>query len=106
MNIRDQYCPNANCRFHLLKLSGNIVIHSRVQSRFRCNHCYKTWVAHRNKMHFGLKSGERKVMVTGYLLKEQGMTIRKAAETLRVSPSTILRFKRRIENFAFSLDFC
>lgn len=106
MNIREQSCPNENCRFHLLKLSGNIVIHSRVQRRFRCNNCRKTWVSHRNKMHFGLKSGERKVLVTRYLLKEEGMTIRKVAELLHVSPSTILRFKRRIENFAFSLDFC
>lgn len=74
------------------------MIHSRKESRFRCNCCGKTWVGHRESMHYGLRSGERKIMVTGYMLGE-GFSIRHIAKMLSISPSTVQRFKKRIANF-------
>lgn len=96
MNIRDQYCPNETCKYYHKELAGNVVVHSRKQNRFRCSSCRKTWVAHINEVHYGLKTGERKVIVTRYLLETEEMSIRGVAQFLGVSPSTVQRFKKRL----------
>ena len=104
MTIRNQSCPNENCKFFRLSQMGNVVVHSQKLKRFRCSECRKTWVQHRNELHYGLKSGARKMLVTKYLLFEQNMSIRGVAQMLQVSPSTVQRFKKRLASFDGQLE--
>jgi len=92
--IRDQSCPNEACGFYQLKNQGNIVIHGKRPPRIKCTKCGKTWVAYRNEFHYGLRSDNRRIFAALKLL-EQGMSVRKIASHVHVSPTTVQRWKSK-----------
>jgi transposase-like protein len=93
MDTTTQHCLNQSCTHYQQVGSGNITIHSRVQQRFRCTKCHKTWVSHRDESHYKLKTDTQKIKRAKQLLY-YGISIRQAAKLLQVSPSTIQRWKK------------
>lgn len=75
-------------------MAGNIVAHGKDPQRYRCKACKMTWVAHRQHVRFGLRTDYEKFQRAEYFLKS-GMTIRKTAREINVSPSTIHRWKSK-----------
>jgi len=55
MNAVEQYCSNSNCPKRGLIGQANIKIHSRVEGRFRCIACGRTFSATTGTPFFGLK---------------------------------------------------
>lgn len=96
-SVRNQICPNKYCRFHELTLEGNIVVHGQKYPRFKCKACSKTWVIHRRESHYGLRKNPQNVISALKFLKE-GLSIRKVAELVGVTPGTIHRWKTKFKN--------
>lgn len=95
-SIRNQSCTNPNCCFYKKELAGNIVIHGKRYPRFQCKECKKTWVSSINTKKFRLKKDFKKIEETIYFLK-QGMSIREIARKIKISPSTVQRWKNKFE---------
>lgn len=95
MNIRNQSCPNPNCTFYGKVIAGNIVIHSCKYRRFQCKFCKKTWHEDIGSCYYCLRKNEEVFERCVSYLKE-GMSIRRIAEMLHVSPSTVVRWKQKI----------
>lgn len=100
-SIRDQSCPNIDCEFYGQSDSGNIAVHSRKQGRFRCNICNKTWSAYSDEATFGLRSDEE-IIERAFTMFEQDIPIRTIAKRLKVSPSTVQRWKTRFIKSKFN----
>ncbi len=95
LTVRGQSCPNEQCTFFDLDSEGNVVIHSQKEKRFRCNHCGVTWVEHVSTLEYGLRKSKVKFYSALEML-DRGLSIRKTAEILNVSPTTIQRWKNRL----------
>gem|GEM_PF-5557224 len=76
----------------------DIAVHDRQTSRLRCRDCKKTWVTHRQALHYGLRTPEIKIRRALQLLCA-GLSIRKIAELVQVSPSSVLRWKKKCKHF-------
>ena len=93
LSIRNQKCWNEECAMHGLVLAGNVVVHSSREGRFRCNECGKTWVKRKGKKSFRLRVEVVKLERVGALIQE-GVSLRKTAEFVGVSFSTVKRWKK------------
>ncbi|MBU1019349.1 MAG: helix-turn-helix domain-containing protein [Patescibacteria group bacterium] len=91
-NIRNQACPNEECPLYGVKVPNKVVIHSLKDSRFQCSECKKTWVGHRESFIYRLHSPKDKVELARLLIAG-GVSVRKAAKEVCVSPSTVQRWK-------------
>lgn len=88
--LENQRCPNQNC-------VGDVAIHDFKNNRFRCRLCKKTWVGRRWDYSFGLKTNLVVVNRALEMLKA-GISIRRVAKFSNVSPSTIMRWKKKLFN--------
>lgn len=86
-NLENQHCPNQNC-------IGDVAIHDFKKNRFRCRLCKKTWVGRRGDCSYGLKTNPAKVKRAFEMLKA-GISIRCVAKFSHVSPSTVMRWKKK-----------
>lgn len=93
-----QKCPNNLCRHYEKTEQENVVIHDKKRNRYRCKSCGKTWVGHCKEVYFGLRTSPLKIQRALEMLKA-GLTIRQVAELTKVSPSTIMRWKKRSHYF-------
>lgn len=92
--LRGQTCPNPACELYRAEGGGNVVIHSRKTRRFQCNVCKRSWVAHRSTPYYRLRKDFVAVQrATEWL--GHGLSIRRTAHRLKVSPSTVLRWKKK-----------
>lgn len=92
--LRGQTCPNNACEQYGEEGRGNIIIHSRKHQRFQCNRCKRSWVAHKNTLRYRLRTEIAAVQrATEWLA--YGLSIRRTAHRLNVSPSTVLRWKKK-----------
>lgn len=96
--LRGQACPNSDCERHLKEGEGNVVIHSRKTKRFQCNVCKRSWVAHRNTPRYRMRTKPIAVQQAAEWLAH-GLSIRLTARRLHVSPSTVLRWKKKSSSF-------
>ncbi len=96
-NCAYQYCPNPECRYYQVLGLGNVGYHDRKNKRFRCNNCSKTWVGHRGEFHYGMKTQNQKVKRALQMI-QAGISIRKVASYTGVSPSTVMRWKKSLNN--------
>lgn len=87
-------CPHPSCVQDQQIGSTNVVIHDRRRNRFLCKQCGKTWVGHRSELRFGLRSPVVKIGRVLELLGV-GFSIRRVAGLVKVSPSTVQRWKGR-----------
>jgi len=71
-------------------------VHDKKTKRFRCRVCGKTWTAHYEEFHYGLRSENIKINRATEMIKA-GLSIRQIAKFVKVSPSTILRWKKRLK---------
>jgi transposase-like protein len=94
-SIRDQFCPNVACSFFGAMLKGNIWVHSRKDARLKCKECSTTWVSHRQEPSYRLRV-EQELFSRARALLESGMSVRRTARYVGVSPSTVQRWKGRI----------
>src|SRR2546426_336488 len=101
LTLRKQSCPNKACTFYGCQREGNIIVHSHAQQRWKCTACGRTWVSHKHSFYYGLRSDPKKILSAVRFL-EEGVSVRAAALRLRVSPSTIQRWKKRMSNNFFS----
>ncbi|MBI5414884.1 helix-turn-helix domain-containing protein [Candidatus Peregrinibacteria bacterium] len=92
MSIRGQFCPNKKCKFYQISSNRNVVIHSQKEHRFQCSKCQKTWVAHKDQIYFRLRSPKEKIDLA-LMLFESGKSVREIAREVKVSPSTVQRWK-------------
>lgn len=82
-SIRNQVCPNS-----FLHPTGRVYVHGRTYLRFKCSVCGKTWV---------FKQFTDEFYKALNMLKN-GFSIRRTANYLNVSPSTIQRWKKKSTN--------
>jgi transposase-like protein len=68
MNPQTQFCPNDACPARGKVGEGNILIHSRKESRYRCKGCGKTFSASKGTVLYGLKTGVEVVVLVITLL--------------------------------------
>ncbi len=76
--------------------TGSISIHDKKRNRLRCRACGKTWSAHYKKFHYGLRSEPIKIRRVIDLLKVN-IPIRTIARFVKISPTTVTRWKKRLE---------
>ncbi|MEK7171801.1 MAG: hypothetical protein AAB739_02725 [Patescibacteria group bacterium] len=86
-NISQSGCPKCG--------SEVTAIHDKKRNRLRCRACGKTWSAHRKEFHFGLRSESIKIRRTVDLLKVK-IPIRTIARFVKISPTTVVRWKKRL----------
>jgi transposase-like protein len=98
ISIREQHCHNQACVFYKKTGHQNIAIHGKMPERLRCTVCKKTWVAHKNQPHFGLKSSPEKIKKALELLNV-GLSVRRVARRCQASTSSIQRWKQNFKNF-------
>jgi len=96
ISIRNQACPNARCARAEEVLAGNVVINGRKRPRLKCKTCGTTWAAHRQEIHYGLRTPSETVKGALEMLA-QGLSIRRIARRLKVSPSAVQRWKKRYQ---------
>jgi len=94
MKAKKQFCPNQACAYHGQMGKGNIVIFSRKQKRYQCNHCSKTFTASKNTIFYRLRTKRQKVLQAIHLLLE-GNGVRAAARVLGIKPNTLQNWFRR-----------
>jgi transposase-like protein len=83
----NQSCPY-NCQ--PIKIS----VHDRHANRFRCQTCGKTWVGHYRELNYGLKKSQA-IINRAILMLNAGLSIRYIAKLNKLSPSTVLRWKKK-----------
>ena len=88
-------CPNQNCKSYLNAGEGFVAIHDKKRNRLRCRECGKTWSANREASHFGLRTELIKVRRSIEMLRAK-IPIRTIARLTKVSPSTVLRWKKKL----------
>ena len=96
-SIRNQYCPNPSCGLYKSTLTGNVIVHSQNSKRMRCKSCQKTWAAYRDEIRYGLRSNPQKIGIALEMLKA-GISIRKIASNISISPSTVISWKKSLKN--------
>lgn len=94
ISIRDQVCPTKKCPFYGKRLEGNVVVHGQKYPRFKCKNCKKTWVSTRHHFRYGLRKDLRKFELALELFR-QGLSIRKIAQKVGVTPGTVQRWKKK-----------
>lgn len=92
---KNQHCPNPNCTTFGKVDGKNIAIHDPKNNRFRCRLCKKTWVGHRREYTYGLKTNLA-ITNRAFELLKAGYSIRTTAKFSHVSPSTVMRWKKRM----------
>ncbi len=92
--IEQQACPNKSCVSHDKKVDAVVVVHDKKHNRLRCRLCGKTWVAHFQSFHYGLKTPVVKIQRVFELL-DLGFSIRRVSGLVGVSSSTIVRWKSK-----------
>lgn len=92
---KNQSCPNPNCTAFGITEDTNVAIHDSKNKRFKCLLCKKTWVGHREKHTYGLKTNQA-ITTRAFDLLKAGYSIRTTAKFSHVSPSTVMRWKKRI----------
>lgn len=92
VSVRNQSCPNPSCRCFGMNIGAYVSVHSQKEKRLKCKLCKKTWVMHRMDWRYGLRAHTEKVERT-WALVGAGMSVRKIAEAVSVSPSTVQRWK-------------
>ena len=95
--ITQQDCPNLSCANYGKHDDENIAVHDKKLNRLRCRLCGKTWSAHYKEFNYGLRSEQSSVRRAIELLRA-GIPTRKIAGFVKVSPSTIQRWKTRLKN--------
>jgi len=90
---QNQHCPNKFCKSYKQD-EANISVHDRKRNRFRCRTCGKTWVGHNKDFCYGLRTNPQKIERALIMLRA-GLPIRHVAELSGVSPSTVMRWKRK-----------
>lgn len=71
-----------------------LVIHSRSPLRYRCNFCRRTYTARYGEISYGSKLSPQEILSVLTLLK-RNTSIRRTAQILHLSPSTVERWKQR-----------
>ena len=97
-SVRNQSCPNSTCDYFGMMMRGNVVVHACDKPRFKCKLCNRTWMFNFGEPLFGLRTEYGKINLARVLL-EEGSSVRFVAKELRVSPSTVQRWKKRFVNF-------
>lgn len=93
--ISQQGCPSQSCKYYGQKSDEFVAIHDKRKNRLRCRSCGKTWSAHYREFHYGLRSGPAKVRRAADLLRAK-IPIRTVARFVKVSPSTVMRWKKKL----------
>ena len=92
--IKKQCCPNRTCKAYGKFEHGNIKVHDLRKNRFRCELCGKTWVGNYGQCSFGLKKN-LVVVNRAFEMLKAGISIRRIAKFSHVSPSTVVRWKKK-----------
>ena len=95
--VSTQICPNPFCSDYGKSGNEAVVVHDRKKNRLRCRTCGKTWSAHYKEFHHGLRTQQFKIRRAIDLLNAK-IPIRKVARFVKVSPSTVLRWKKKLFN--------
>lgn len=96
-HISNQTCPNKFCQNFGVFNEETITIHDKKQNRLRCRTCDKTWSAHHKEFRYGLRSKATQIQRAVEMIKAQ-IPIRKIADFVKVSPGTVMRWKKKLKN--------
>lgn len=77
-------------------------MHSRHLPRAKCKFCGKTWVTYRNEAHYRIRTNREKITKAFEMLTIR-MSIRKIAREINVSPTTVQRWKKNVQNYSLIL---
>ncbi|MBU2524714.1 helix-turn-helix domain-containing protein [Patescibacteria group bacterium] len=89
-----QGCPNKFCVNHGKYNDEAVATHDKKHKRLRCRSCGKTWVAHYKSFYYGLRTPVPKIQ-RAFELLDRGFSIRRVADFVGVSSSTIMRWKNK-----------
>ncbi|MBI2641861.1 IS1 family transposase [Candidatus Roizmanbacteria bacterium] len=95
--VPQQSCPSKSCGNYAKIGEEYVAVHDLKQKRFRCRECCKTWSAHYKEFHHGLRTEPFKIRRAVDLLNAK-IPIRTVARFVKVSPSTVLRWKKKLSN--------
>lgn len=95
ITIRNQKCQNSLCTKYRSYNTGNIIVHSQKEKRLKCTACMKTWVIRKYTYLYRLKTDEEKIE-NAIQMFDEGQSIREIARNIQASPSTIMRWKKRL----------
>ena len=93
--ISQQSCPNIACSNHAKAGEQYVAIHDQKETRFRGRECGKTRGAHYKEFYYGLHTEQIKIRRAIELLKAR-IPIRTIARFVKVSPSTVMRWKKKL----------
>ena len=91
MNPRQQFCPNKDCPTRGKAGTGNIVIHSQQEQRYRCTGCGKTFSATRGTPLYGIKTC-REVVVLVITLLAHGCPVQAIVAAFGLDERTVRRW--------------
>ena len=94
MDPHTQFCPNMACPTRGQSGEGNIVVHSRQETRYKCTVCGKTFVASRGTPFYRLRhSGETVTLVVTLLA--YGCPSQAIVAAFRLDERTVYDWQRR-----------
>lgn len=102
--IAQHGCSNESCSNCAKNNDENIAVHDKKRNRFRCRTCGQTWSGHRGDFHYGLRIELIKIRRALDMLKA-GIPIRTVARFVKVSPNTVMRWKKKSKNFTIHFTF-
>ena len=88
-------CPNTSCSCYGRLNPSMTAVHDARRGRFRCRECGRTWSAHRNEFHYGLRTNPIKVRRAMDML-QAGLSIRQIARLVDVNAGTVMRWKKKL----------
>ena len=94
--VSQQSCSQKFCRNYGKNNGDSVAVHDKKHNRFRCRVCGKTWSAHSQEFHYGLRTELIKVRRVLDLLKV-GIPIRTVAKFVKVGSSTVMRWKKKMK---------
>lgn len=98
-HLLQQGCPNKICSNY--GKNNDVAVHDKKLNRLRCRSCGKTWSIHYQEFYFGLHTNPVKVRRALDMLKAE-IPIRKIAKLVDVSSGTVMRWKKKLNNFNFN----
>jgi transposase-like protein len=94
MDPQEQFCRNRGCRAYGRKGEGHVVVHSRVERRYRCKRCRRTFAETAGTALYRLRTARDEVMVVVTLLA-YGCPVQAIVAAFGLDERTVARWQAR-----------
>jgi len=98
VSLREQSCPNADCEMYEILDGKNVSVHGKKYERLQCKGCKSTWVSHKDAFNYRMRKDLETIQAALDFL-DNGLSIRRTAKRVKVSPGTVQRWKNKFKQF-------